>query len=110
MVLSLILVHFIQFLILIGVKLLLFLEKITACSITAVHQFILTIRKKDILVPNKDPTQGLDDTTITAEEEYSINFSRSQRKFYFIFIITEATFFYPLIPLKSINSKQKTLK
>ena len=28
----------------------------------------------------KVPTQGLDDTTLTAEAKYSINFSRSNRK------------------------------
>ena len=38
-------------------------------------------KKKDILILGKDPTQGLDDTTLTAEAEHSINFSRSQRKF-----------------------------
>ena len=38
--------------------------------------------KNDILVLGEGPTQGLDDTTITTETEHSINFSRSQRKFY----------------------------
>ena len=33
--------------------------------------------KKDILVIGKGPTQGLDNTAITAEADYSINFSRS---------------------------------
>ena len=37
-------------------------------------------KKKDILIPGKGPTQGLDDTTLTAEVQYSINFSRSNRK------------------------------
>ena len=37
--------------------------------------------KKDTLVFGKDPAQGLGDTTITAEAEYSIDFSRLQRKF-----------------------------
>ena len=36
---------------------------------------------KYILVLGKGPTQGLDNTTLTAEAEYSINFLRSQRKF-----------------------------
>ena len=31
-------------------------------------------KKKDILILGKGPTQGLDDTTITAEAQYSINF------------------------------------
>ena len=38
-------------------------------------------KKKDILILGKGPTQRLDDTTLTAEAEYSINFSRWQRKF-----------------------------
>ena len=36
---------------------------------------------KYILILGKGPTQGLDNTTLIAETEYSINFSRSQRKF-----------------------------
>ena len=38
------------------------------------------IDNKDILIFGKGPTQGLDNTTSTAKGEYSINFSRSQRK------------------------------
>ena len=38
-------------------------------------------RKKDILTLSFGPTQWLDDTTLTAEAQYSINFSRSIRKF-----------------------------
>ena len=33
-------------------------------------------KKNNILVSGEGPTQGLDDTTITAEAEYSINFTR----------------------------------
>ena len=40
------------------------------------------IDNKDILILGKGPTQGLDNTTSTAKAEYSINFSRSQRKLY----------------------------
>ena len=36
---------------------------------------------KDTLILSKERTQGSDNTTLTAETEYSINFSRSQRKF-----------------------------
>ena len=32
-------------------------------------------KKKDILVLGKDPTQGLDDTNLAAEGQYSINSS-----------------------------------
>ena len=38
-------------------------------------------KKRDILILGKDPTQGVDDTTLTAEAQYSVNFSRSNRKF-----------------------------
>ena len=38
-------------------------------------------KKKDILILGFGPTQELDDTTLTAEAQYSINFSRSNRKF-----------------------------
>ena len=37
--------------------------------------------KKDILILGKHRTQGLYDTTLSAEALYSINFSRSNRKF-----------------------------
>ena len=37
-------------------------------------------KKKDIKILGKGPTQGLDDTTLTAEAQYSITFSRSNRK------------------------------
>ena len=38
-------------------------------------------KKKDILILGKGPAQGLDDTTLPAEAQYSINFSRLNRKF-----------------------------
>ena len=37
-------------------------------------------KNKDILIFGKGLTQGLGNTTLTAEAEYSINFSRPQRK------------------------------
>ena len=36
-------------------------------------------KKKDMLVFGKVPTNGLDDTTITAEAEYAISFSEQQK-------------------------------
>ena len=39
------------------------------------------IIEKGILVIGIGPTQELDDTTLTGEAQYSINFSRSNRKF-----------------------------
>ena len=38
-------------------------------------------KKKDILILGIGPRQLLDDTTLSAEAQYSINFSRSNRKF-----------------------------
>ena len=38
-------------------------------------------KNKDILIIGKGLTKGLDNTSLTAEAENSINFSRSERKF-----------------------------
>ena len=38
-------------------------------------------KKKDILVLDKGPTQGLNDTKIIAEAKYSINFTESGARF-----------------------------
>ena len=73
LVLNLILVFDFSFQILVVVKILLFLES------TTVRQCRL-IMKKDILALGEKPTQGLYDTTITAEAKYSINSTRSKKK------------------------------
>ena len=41
-------------------------------------------KKKDNLILGKGPTKGLDDTTCSAEAQYSINFSRSNINFCFL--------------------------
>ena len=33
-------------------------------------------KEKDVLILDKSPIQGLDDTTLTAETKHSVNFSR----------------------------------
>ena len=38
-------------------------------------------RKNDILIPGRDLTQVLGNTKLTAEKEYTINFSDQQEKF-----------------------------
>ena len=38
-------------------------------------------QKKDFSILGKRPTNGLDDTTLTAEREYSINFTEHDKKF-----------------------------
>ena len=68
-------------------------------------------KKKDILILGKGPTDGLDDTTITAEKEYPINFTEHNRKFCLSFHYNgENTFISLLMVLKSTNLWQKTLK
>ena len=39
-------------------------------------------KKKFILILGEGPTQGLGDTKLTAEKNYSINFNESNKKFY----------------------------
>ena len=36
---------------------------------------------KDTLIRGKEPTQGLDDTTLTAEAKYHIDFTQSGKRF-----------------------------
>ena len=38
-------------------------------------------KNKDILILGEGPTQGLDDTTLTAEANYSINFTKPRKRF-----------------------------
>ena len=45
-----------------------------------VHLWML-ITKKDILILNKGPMQGLDDTTLTADAWYSIIFNKQVKLF-----------------------------
>ena len=37
-------------------------------------------KKKDILILGKDPVEVLDDTMLTAEKEFSINFHKQHKK------------------------------
>ena len=60
---------------------------------------------------SEGPPQGLDDTImIMVEAKYSINFSRSHRKFCLIVHLMKTTVFCFLIPQKYSSSKEKTLK
>ena len=38
-------------------------------------------KKKNILILGEGPAQGLDDTTLTAEAKYPINFAQSGKRF-----------------------------
>ena len=57
-------------------------------------------RTKDILVLGEGLTQGLDDTTLTVEAKYSVNF---------IFIMIKQVVIYLLMAQKFINLRQKIL-
>ena len=67
-------------------------------------------KKKDILILGKGLTQGLGDTTLIVEAHYSINFSRSNRKFCLSLYNNGSNSFYLLLLKKYVNSKRKTLK
>ena len=51
------------------------------------HLGILIIRKKDILILGIGPTQRLDNTALSVEAQYSINFSKSNKKFCFMSLL-----------------------
>ena len=65
---------------------------------------------KDILILGKGPAQGLDDTRFTAEAQYSLGFSRSNKNVPLSLIIMGAPVSSLLMLQKYINSKQKVLK
>ena len=69
-------------------------------------------KKKDILILGEGPTQGLDDTTLTAEKKNSIGFIEHNKKFCLSLAcsIMEQIVIYLLMALKFIHLKQKTLK
>ena len=67
-------------------------------------------KNKDILILGKRQKQGLDNTTLTAEAEYFINFSRSKRKFCLSLHYNGSHSFLFVNGTKYISSKQKILK
>ena len=67
-------------------------------------------KNKDILILGKGQTKRLDKTSLTAEAEYSINFSRSERKFCLSLHYNGSNSFYSLMPEKYTSLKQKILK
>ena len=60
-------------------------------------------RKKDILVPGKGATEGLE-RTMSVEKMYSINFTENNKKFVYVYIIMEQIVIYLLMVKKFINS------
>ena len=53
--------------------------------------------KKDIIILVKGPMQGLEDTRLTVEAEYSIKFTDQGKKFCEVYIKMEATVIYLLM-------------
>ena len=66
--------------------------------------------KKYILILGKGPTQGLNDTTLTAKAQYPINFSRSNRRFCLSLHYNGSNSFLFVNAKEYISSKSKILK
>ena len=64
---------------------------------------------KDILILGEGPTQGLDFTALTAEANYSINFTKSNRRFVLSLHYNESNSFLLMLQ-KYINLRQKIQK
>ena len=67
-------------------------------------------KRKDILILVEEPIQGLNDTTLTAEAKYPINFTQSGKRFVLSLHCNGSNSFHLLMLQKYINSKQKTQK
>ena len=65
---------------------------------------------KDILILGEGLTQGLDDTTLTVEAKYPINFIQSGKRFVLTLHYNGSNSFLFVMLQKYVNSKQKTLK
>ena len=66
-------------------------------------------KKKDILVLGEGPTQGLGDTTITAEAKYSINFTELEKRFLLSLHYNGSNSFLFLNAKKNISVQSKRL-
>ena len=63
---------------------------------------------KDILILGERPTQGLDDTTLTAEGIYPINFIQSNKRFVLSLHYNKSNSFFLLMLQKYISPKKKS--
>ena len=63
-------------------------------------------KKKDIIILCEGLTEGLDDTTLTAEAKYPINFAQSRKSFTNSFLFVNATKIYQF---KATNSETKKI-
>ena len=66
-------------------------------------------KNKDILILGEGPTQALADTRLTAEANYSINFTKSNRRFVLSLHYNESNSFLLMLQ-KYINLRQKIQK
>ena len=67
-------------------------------------------KNKNILILSEGETQGLHDTTLSAEAKYPTSFTQSNRRFVLGLTIMEATVSYLLMLQKYINLRQKIQK
>ena len=65
---------------------------------------------KDILILSEKPTQGLDDTTLTAKAKYPINFIKSGKRFVLSLHYSGSNSFFFVNSTKSISIQSKKLK
>ena len=63
--------------------------------------------KKNILIHAKGPMQGLYDTILTAEGEYSIKFSKKQNKFCLSLLYNGSNSFLFANGVKKLSSQSK---
>ena len=85
-------------------------ENVITFEVDMISSVHIDINKKYILILGKDSTQVLDYTTLTAESQYSISFSRSNITFCLSFHYNGRNSFFLLILQNYITSKQKILK
>ena len=65
---------------------------------------------KDILIPGEGPTQGLDDTKLTVEAKYPINFTQSGKRFVLSLQYNGSNSFLFVNATNAYHLKQNTLK
>ena len=65
---------------------------------------------KDILIIREEPSQGLDDTTLTAEGKYPVNFTPPSKRFVLRLHYNWSNSFLFVNATKIYQLKKKTLK
>ena len=65
---------------------------------------------ENILILGEGPTQGLDDTKLTAQIHILLILHKQVKDLYYVYTLMETTNSYLLMLQEYINSKQKTLK